>query len=324
MMRIQSLPTVVLTAVLAFPAMATANGHVEEFVAFDPAAAEFPEGISFDKTGNAYVSMILLGQIRKIAPDGSQSVVATIEAPGFSVAGLEVAPWGDIYVAVGALDLETGQTDPATRGVYRVNREGIATRIAGTGAMQFPNDVTLDERGNVYATDTAGGAVWRIPRGGTAELWSDAPQLAGDGSFGFGFPIGANGIATRAREVLVGNTERGTLVSIPILPNGSAGPAHVVKAAAELVGVDGIAVDVLGDVYAASGIQNLLTRVTRGGTVETLATAEDGLNQPSTLAFGTTGGRQKTLFLLNFSIFPENKAPGVLAVQAGVPGAPVP
>jgi hypothetical protein len=46
-----------------------------------PGASGFLEGISFDKTGNGYVSMIFLGQIRRISPDGSQSVVATIPAP---------------------------------------------------------------------------------------------------------------------------------------------------------------------------------------------------------------------------------------------------
>ena len=45
--------------------------------------------------------------------------------------------------------------------------------------------MTIDERGDVYATDTAAGSVWRIPRRGEAQLWSDAPELSGDGSFGF-------------------------------------------------------------------------------------------------------------------------------------------
>jgi sugar lactone lactonase YvrE len=67
---------------------------MDELVAFDPDSFEFPEGISFDKTGNAYVSMISQGQIRRITPDGSQSLVATITASRLRSAGLEVAPWG--------------------------------------------------------------------------------------------------------------------------------------------------------------------------------------------------------------------------------------
>ena len=43
--------------------------------------------------------------------------------------------------------------------------------------MLFPNDVTLDKRGNVYATDTSRGAVWRISPRGSAEVWADHPLL---------------------------------------------------------------------------------------------------------------------------------------------------
>lgn len=314
-------------AVVAFglPAgEAASSGHVQEVVTFDPGAFEFPEGISFNKTGDAYVSMISLDQIWRISPDGSQSVMATIPAPGFGVAGLKVTPRGDVYVAVAAMDMATGQSDPDVRGVYRVTRAGVVSRLPGTEAMVFPNDVTIDERGNIYATDTASGSVWRIPRRGEAQLWSAAPELSGNGSFGFGFRVGANGIATWRREVLVGNSELGSLISIPIRPDGAAGPAQVIKTAGALVGVDGIALDVHGTVYAASGLQNLLTRVTRAGAVDVLATAKDGLNQPSTLAFGTAAGDQKNLYLLNFSVFPAERTPAVLRVRVGVPGAPVP
>jgi hypothetical protein len=87
-MRIRVLLATVLTVVpLGLHASeAASSGHVQGFVTFDPGAFEFPEGISFDKTGNAHVSMIFPGQIRRLAPDGSQSVVATIPAPGFGVA----------------------------------------------------------------------------------------------------------------------------------------------------------------------------------------------------------------------------------------------
>ena len=323
-MRPRYLVAVLAAVLLVLPTTAaTADGHVTEVVSFDPAGGEFAEGIAVDKTGTVYVSMTLLDQVDRITPDGTRSVVAEF-APGTAPAGLAAAPWGDLYVAAGGLDLTTGSTDPALRGVYRVTPGGSAERLPGTGEIIFPNDVTLDERGNVYVTDTVAGAVWRIPRGGEAELWSEHPAFLGDGSFGFGFPIGANGIAVRGRDVLVGNPERGLLVSVPILPDGSAGEPSTLSAAPELLGVDGIALDVTGNVYAASGVQNLLTRVRPDGDIDTLATAEDGLNQPSTIAFGTTDGDHKTLFVLNFSIFAENPTPGILAVRTGVPGAPVP
>lgn len=313
-----------MAAVLAVPGGIARADHVETFVAFDPAAGEFPEGIAIDKRGNAYVSMILLDEIWRIAPDGSRTVFAGFDAAGLGPAGLAVDAAGTLYVAASALNIETGETDPATRGVYRVLRDGTSERLPGTEGMLFPNDVALDKRGNVYATDTSGGAVWRIPRRGPAELWVEHPLLEGDGSFGFPFRIGANGIAFRHNRMIVGNAERGLLVEIPILPDGAAGAPRLLAASPLLVGADGIALDVHGDVYAGVGVQNTVVRVRGDGSIETLATGDDGLNQPSTLAFGTGRGDRQTLFVLNFSIFSPEPAPGVLTVPVGVPGQPVP
>jgi sugar lactone lactonase YvrE len=304
--------------------VAGASGQVQTFVTFDPAAGEFPEGIAVDKQGNVYVGMIELDQIWRIDPSGDRSVLVEIAVPGEGPAGLAVDPAGTVYAAVPAFDLATGQTDPATRGVYRIRPDGTAERLPGTEAMVFPNDVTLDKQGNVYATDTSGGAVWRVPRDGSAELWSGHPLLAGDGSLGFGFPIGANGIAFRNGELIVANTERGRLVRIPVGPDGAAGEATVLAESTAMLGADGIALDAHGEVYLASAIHYTVLRVGSDGVIETLATAEDGLNQPSTLAFGTGKGERQTLFVANFSIFSPTPTPGVLKISVGVPGQPLP
>lgn len=186
-----------------------------------------------------------------------------------------------------------------------------------------PHDVTLDKRGNAYATDTSGGAVWRIPRGGTAELWAQHPLLAGDESFGFGFPIGANGLAFCHNRIIVANTERGMLVEIPVRPDGSAGSPIVLAQDDGLVGTDGIALDVHGTIHAATGLFNTVVRVD-DGSVTTLATADDGLDQPSTMAFGTSRGQQQTLFVVNFAVFSDEPDPGVVKLPVGVPGQPLP
>ncbi len=304
--------------------VAGASGQVQTFVTFDPAAGEFPEGIAVDKHGTVYVGMIELDQIWRIDPSGDRSVLVEIDVPGSGPAGLAVDAAGTVYAAVPTFDLASGQTDPAFRGVYRIRPGGTAERLPGTEAMLFPNDVTLDKQGNVYATDTRGGTVWRVPRGGSAELWSDDPLLAGDGSLGFGFPIGANGIAVRNGKLIVANTERGRLVQIPVQPDGSAGEATVRTESTALLGADGIALDVHGDVYLANSILSTVVRVGSDGLIETLATADDGLNQPSTLAFGTGKGDRQTLFVANLSIFSPTPTPGVLKLSVGVPGQPLP
>lgn len=307
---------------LVLPGGLALADDVETFVAFDPAAAEFPEGVAVDKTGNVYASLPLRDEIRRIAPDGTQTVFAEF-APGTGPVGLAVDAAGSVYSAASGLDLETLETDPETRGVYRVDRDGSTRRLPGSEGIAFPNDVALDKRGNVYVTDSAGGAVWRIPRRGPAELWVEDPLLEGTGELGFGFPVGANGIAFRHNRVIVASSERGLLVDIPVHPDGSPGHPTTLAEAPELFGADGIALDVHGDVYVAS-VRDEVVRVHGDGSTEVVATTDDGLNQPSTLAFGTGRGDRRTLYVANFSVFVPEPTPGILTIPVDRPGQPLP
>ena len=53
-----------------------AAGDVETVIDYDPPV--LPEGIALDKSGNIYVSMANQSEIRKITPDGTESVLATL------------------------------------------------------------------------------------------------------------------------------------------------------------------------------------------------------------------------------------------------------
>lgn len=322
-MRARTVILTALAAMLALPGGAATADHVGTFVDFDPTAGEFPEGVAVDRTGALYVSLIFRDEIRRLDPDGTQTVRASFDT-GTRPGGLAVASDGVIYAAASALDLETGQSDPTLRGVHRVERNGTTARLPGTEAMTFPNDVTLAPRGTVYATDTVEGTVWRVTRGGSAELWAQHLLLEGTGAMGFPFPIGANGIAFRHDRVVVANTERGLLVEIPVRPDGSAGEPTVIAESPALFGADGIAFDVHGSVYVASAVQNTVVRVLADGSIVTLATADDGLNQPSTVAFGAGRLDNQTLFVANFSLFVSDPTPGVLTLPVGQPGMPLP
>jgi sugar lactone lactonase YvrE len=315
-MRIRAIITgTALLGVVVSGGPARASVLIETVVAFNPAVGEFPEGVALDKTGNLYVSLIEpVGDVLKITPDGSRSVLAHFDAANFGPLGLATSASGDVYVADATFD-------PSTAGIYRVTRDGTSTRLAGTGPMRFPNGVALDTRGNVYATDSATGAIWRIPPGGSGEIWFQDPLLEGTGAFGLGFPIGANGIAFRNGQILVANTEGAKLVSIPVLPNGSAGSPKVVAEGSGLFGSDGIALGVLDDVFVALNPQNMLVRVAPDGSITTLATAADGLENPASLAFGTGRGDRKSLYMTNFAVFTASPHPALLKVAVGEPGA---
>jgi sugar lactone lactonase YvrE len=221
-----------------------------------------------------------------------------------------------LYVALASFD-------PATRGVYSVAPDGATARLPGTGGILFPNGVALDPRGDLYVTDSIAGAIWKIPRGGSAAVWFQSPLLAGNGSVGLGFPLGANGIAFGKNDVVVSNTEAAKLVRIAVLPDGSAGAASVVAQGPALFGADGVALDVFGDAFVAVNSQNTLLRVAPDGSITTLATAADGLDNPASLAFATSHGERKTLYITNFAVFSAAPKPALLRTGVGVPGMPL-
>lgn len=315
-MRLRTILAALTVAALALPIAPVRAADVETVVSFDLGAGELPEGAAVDMDDNVYVSLTApVSEIRKITPSGTQSTLVDLNVGGFGPLGLAVGEGGAVYVAVASFD-------PATQGVYRVSPEGAATRLPGTGAISFPNDLIFDRRGNLFATDTAGGAVWRIPPGGSAELWVQDALLQGTGELGAGVPLGANGIALTLRQhaVVVSNTELGTLVRIRIRRDGTAGDPHVVAEDPALLGIDGIARARSGVLFAAVNAQSTIVRVGERG-ITTIADAEDGINGPSAVAFGS-GSDRRNLFVVNFGVFSPAPTPALLKISVGVRGAP--
>ncbi|MCP4544450.1 MAG: hypothetical protein GY832_45645, partial [Chloroflexi bacterium] len=214
---------------------------------FDASRGELPEGIAIDKTGNIYVSLGPplfvgggFGEIWKISPDGAETMLAQFDG-GPPAAGLAVDADANLYYAY---PVDEGDDQG---GVYRLTAGGDTERLPGTESIILPNGLAFDDDANLYVSDSILGAIWRIPPGGSAELWLQHELLAGclpDD------PFGANGVALWEGNLYAANTGKGILVSIPILADGAAGEPDLVAGAGdcdaqvkELYGMDGIALD---------------------------------------------------------------------------------
>ena len=113
-------------------------------------------------------------------------------------------------------------------------------------------------------------------------------------------------------------------MAFPISADGSAGPGRVhVK-----IGVDDFAFDVQGNLYAMTQIDQTVLRVSRDGrNIETLLTSTDGLDGPSSGAFGA-GHDRKDLYIANSSFLAfrvqDPGRPSVMRLRVGIPGKPRP
>jgi sugar lactone lactonase YvrE len=299
---------------LAAPA-AAAVVPLRTVATFDPTANELPEGLAVDKTGNLYVGFAFTGEIRKIAPDGTKTTVATLPVGQGLLLGLAVDGPGEVYAALGSFD-------PATHGVWEVTPEGSAHRLAALDPSGLPNALAFDDLGNLYASDSFLGVIWRIPRGShNADLWVQDPLLAGDPESGIGF--GANGLAFWRGDLYVGNTDQATVVRVPVAPDGTPGAPRVWVHDPQLRGADGLQFDVLGNAYVTTdGLGNSLARVTPDRSITTLATADDGLDYAASIAFGQGPRDPKELFVANVGA--NFGRPSVMVADIGVAGMPLP
>jgi sugar lactone lactonase YvrE len=308
-----------LAAVLTF--MTTAPAHAAAAtISFNPLAGEFPEGIAIDHHGNTFVS--LRTEVREVAADGTQRTIAKSLVPageGIGLAGMAFDGPGDLFVTAVTFN-------PADSGVYEIPPGGTPSRLPGSEQIGLANGLAFDDRGSLYVTDSLQGAVWRLSPEGAERLVQD-PLLEGDGSFGVGVPIGANGIAFLHGSLYVTNTELGRVVRIPLSPSGAAGALQLVAEGLQFIGSDGCQFDVHGNLYIALNAQNKLVRLAPDGTLATVATAADGLDFPASPLFGEGSGDRETVFVTNFALGHANPAdahPGVVSFDVGVPGEPLP
>lgn len=334
MRRFAQAAAIAATSALMMGPVAAQAQEFEVSTSFDAAAAELPEGVSIDPDGVKYVTLgppffvpeSGPGWVVRIAADGSVETLAEFDdgAP----AGIVAGAGGEVYFARPNPGIEE------SRGVYRIGADGTPERLPGTEALLVANGLALDGQGGLFVSDSALGTIWHVPLdGSTAVPWfSDQAMVGGCGGEG---EVGANGVALWEDGLYVANTFRGLLVRIDIEADGSAGAAEVVAGddtndcePDALFGMDGIAFDSAGNVYAALVLQNQLVRIDPSdGSFDVLLTAEDGLHNPASLAFGVTQADSTSLYITNYAVLdpePEDSpGPAVLSFDTGVEGAPV-
>ncbi len=313
-MRTSSLLThlsVLSIAVLA----STSAGSSPTFAvvtSFDPQLGQLPESIALDDDDNVYLSMGTT--IQRLTPDGNLGTFASLPAPAGSFAlGVKVAADGSLYATTGAFF-----SDPPAAFVWHISPSGAVEALAALDPTGIPEDLALDDDGNVFVTDSALGRIYKITPEGQANIWLEDAGLLGnpESPFLLFHDFGAGGIAFDKQNdhVYVGNLDYGEILRVAVDDEGEPGALETFASDARLLGADGMAFDKKGTLYVAVNGQDQVVTVSPEGNVSVLATGAP-LDAPSGIAFGTHGEEKKTLYVCNFAI---NRAFGTQ------PGAPQP
>ena len=250
----------------------TLAGSVQGFDEACGLDAEFdsPAGVAIDDDGNVYIADTGNHSIRKIASDGSCSLLAGTGIAGFqngdgSVAqfdspeGIAVDASGNVYVA-----------DTQNHRIRKIASDGTVSTVAGFGEAAFtngvgsaarfnePTDVAVDAEGNLYVADSGNVMIRKIDLSTSDNEVSTVSELAGL-------------YVTSRIQGLAVDTEGAIYIAEPVngevLKRTSDGLITVLINSAELIVPGGVAVDAAGDLFITDRDRH---RVLRLGTDDVL------------------------------------------------------
>jgi sugar lactone lactonase YvrE len=255
------------------------------------APAMYPEGVAFDAaSGNYYVSSVRTSTIGKVDKQGKYSVVYADTALKSSF-GMKIDPirkrlwfcagdpsysqyrdsatWKKMIRLVG-LDLQSGE---------KVADIDLSALYSGP---HFANDLALDDKGNIYITDSYSPVIYKVDADGKASVFSQSNWFAAVGT-------GLNGIVYHpSGYLLVAHNANGQLLKVDIREPQRIGK---VKINQFFPGADGLLLDDNKELVLIQnkGVNKIFRLVSADNWVTAKVTAatqaKDRFDFPSTATF---------------------------------------
>jgi gluconolactonase len=246
--------------------------------------ARFPaytSSIAFDSSGNAYVAYGRL--ISRMSPDGKAAVWAETGAPR----GHKVLPDGTHLVC-----------DASHRAVLRLDAQG---RILGTASsecdgkpLREPDDLTLDDAGGFYFTDTGGS---RNRAAGTV-CYTDSKGKTRVAAQGLFYPTGIV-LRPDGKTLLIAESRMNRILTYEVIAGGKLGPMKVLadlptKQSGQIDNhPDGLCLDQHGNLYIAHSGMRVVEVLSRRGRL--IRQYPAGLLTASDVTFG--GPKMNQLYI---------------------------
>lgn len=326
------IPTVLASFMLASGA-AHARAAVGTISTFGPPLAGTscanPEGLAIDLQGNVYTASDIDG--------ATTGTICVFSAAGALTRTISIPP-GPAGVAplVGMLFeephtlfvVDTADGNAPNGRLLRVNTQTNAVTVLASG-FAFPNSIAEDLLGNLYVSDSALGTINRISQDGSHNVvWATSPLFQ---TSGFP-PVGINDLAfdRTSKNIYATNTGDSRVLRIPVLANGNAGTVQIFadgptidadqNTTDALHGADGLAFDVLGNIYvAANQVGEIQVLSPTGHLIARYSgTGAATLDFPASLVF-----KGSQLYLTNASLFDDGVNSRILVLQAAFPGWPL-
>jgi hypothetical protein len=275
-------------------------------------AGSFVENLVVDPAGTIFATIHPAGEIRRVAPDGTESLYVTLPTP---LAGITLDGAGNLFVSGGTPGIAGGV-------IWRVSPTGVTERWLDLPEAMFLNGITPALGGGMLVVDSILGRVWRFETTRqAATVWLEDARLTPLPGIQ-GLP-GVNGIKRFGARFALSNTTRATIFATSADAHGSAGPLEIL---AETLRADDIAFDAMGALYCTTHMHHSLVRLDPDGTRTTLAGPAQGMAGSTAAAFGRGQTDRLALYVTATggvgAPFEGKLQPAKLVrLEIGVPGA---
>jgi len=208
-----------------------------------------PQGIAVDAVGNVYVSDWSKDCVDKFAPSGAFRAQwgKKHESMLFAADGIVVDAHGDLLVGTG-------------RGIVKLSPGGRMLGRWDVRGASFVHGLTLDARGNVYATDWEGRVTKLSPNGKLLAQWGNVGKRAAQMSFAEGVAVDVQGrvyVADWGKNRI----DRFTASGRALAPFGRSYGSD----SDQFFGPEGVAVDASGSLYVADGMNGRVQKLSPTG-----------------------------------------------------------
>ncbi len=191
-----------LTSITALPA-----SHASENIVIQNPGL-YPEGVSFNnKEQSFYIGSLARGEIWRIGADGSETLFIKDDRLASTV-GIEIDHKGNRLIACVSDPGVSQHTSKDNAGrlaavaIYDLSsgQELAYHRLAHPSDTRphFANDVTVDEQGNAYVTDSFSPAIYRISAKGEVSVWASSTDWQTEAG-----QWGLNGIEYHSKGFLI-------------------------------------------------------------------------------------------------------------------------
>jgi sugar lactone lactonase YvrE len=233
-------------------------------------AQTFLENLAVNARGDIFITSLEDGKILRVTAKGVKSEFATIAG---KIAGLAFDRNENLIVS--------GWAEGKTPSVFIVDKAGKLVSTTPIDGAMFLNGITWLRGDTFLIADSYKGAIWAFDaKAQRAAIWLADASLARSNEKN-PFPA-VNGLKVFRNTLYATNTERQTLLRIPISADGKAGQPAVFV---EKMNGDDFALDVRGNLYVTTHVFNNVVKITPQGKMTIIAELAQGLAGCTALAF---------------------------------------